>query len=49
MIAQNILFIMIFSTDNFYLFDVTCKRKEFKLFQLLTIFDSLLKKIQLEG
>ena len=34
---------------NFYLFFPICKRKEFKLFQLLTNFDILLKKDTIGG
>jgi hypothetical protein len=34
---------------NFHLFFPVCKRKEFELFQLLTIFNILLKTIQLHS
>ena len=39
----------IISYHNFYLFFPICKWKEFKLFQLLTIFDISLKNVRLGG
>ena len=34
---------------NFHLFFPICEGKEFVLFQLLTIFDNLLKKLRMRG